>query len=61
MLAGSVAGVMETEGVCRLPADSAGGKGDETEGCGGTGKFPIPGSEGEDGDGAIPTGRAGVM
>ena len=49
MLPESVAGVMETEGVCLLPADSAGGKGDETEGRGGTGKFPIA------------AGRAGVM
>ena len=61
MLPGPVAGVMETEGVCLLPADSAGGKGDETEGGGGTGTFPIAGSEGEDCDGAIPSGRAGVI
>ena len=43
---------MEAGGVCLPSADSAGG---------GTGTFPIAGSEGEDGDGIIPTGRAGVI
>ncbi len=52
---------MEAGGVCLPSADSAGGKGDETEGRGGTGTFPIAGSEGEDGDGAIPGGQAGVI
>ena len=52
---------MEAGGVCLPPPDSDGGKGDETEGGGGTGTFPIAGSEGEEGDGPIPTGRAGVI
>ena len=52
---------MDAGGVCLPPVDSAGGMGDGTEGGGGTGTFPIAGSEGEDGDGAIPGGQAGVI
>ena len=52
---------MEARGVCLPSADSAGGKGDETEGEGGTGTLPGAGSEGEDDDAANHIGRAGVI
>ena len=61
MLSCCVAGVIEAGGVCLPPADSADGKGDETEGEGGTGTLPGAGSEGEDDDAANPIGRAGVI